>query len=61
MGCRLWGCTELGMTEATSQQQQQQQEVIMLTVDAWYVEVKVYFSEDFFSGRGKVIISLSAL
>ena len=25
VGCRLWGCTESDMTEATSQQQQQQQ------------------------------------
>ena len=24
VGCRLWGCTELDMTEATWQQQQQQ-------------------------------------
>ena len=26
VGCRLWGRTELGMTEATQQQQQQQQQ-----------------------------------
>ena len=26
VGCRLWGCTESDMTEATQQQQQQQQQ-----------------------------------
>ena len=27
-GCRLWGCTESDMTEATQQQQQQQQQQV---------------------------------
>ena len=32
MGCRLWGRTELDMTEATLQQQQQQQHGVITTV-----------------------------
>ena len=30
VGCRLWGCTESDMTEATQQQQQQQQQYLIL-------------------------------
>ena len=30
VGCRLWGCTESDMTEATQQQQQQQQQLFIL-------------------------------
>ena len=29
VGCRLWGHTELDMTEATQQQQQQQEQFIL--------------------------------
>ena len=37
MGFRLWGCTELDMTEATSRQQQQQQQLYQrVEGDDWF-------------------------
>ena len=44
VGCRLWGCTESDMTEATQQQQQQQQRLMILnTFGAVISHLSVFF------------------
>ena len=43
VGCHLWGCTELDMTEVTQQQQQQPSLIILARTSGYFVELHLYF------------------